>query len=307
MHVRTYIRAALIGALALCFGASAGWAQTSPTRAIVVDTCGGVTLPLNDPALIYQDKNGRTCTSAFSSVAGSQEQDIAESRTLNAASTASQTTYTLNGQSTFSFAFTGLTASGATVSFFQSNDWNGTAGTFTPVSEVNTGNGTASLTRNTDGQSAIGVEGAKAVRVQVTTAGTGTVTLASNISVRSRYAAIRSPVPGLATTATAISPTPLVARATPALIAKGAAANLYGFSFTQGATAGFLAILDATVIPAASAAITPVECIPVAANTGLRARHDIPDRYATGIVALSTSSCTTYTAVTPILMSVMAQ
>lgn len=290
--------AALVAALAPARAAdvSVGWIQGPGGFYSPTDRSG--------PYALAPDGTARLLNGALT---GTNEQDIAETRTLNAASTSSQQTYTLNGQSTFSFAFTGLAASGATVSFLQSNDWNGTTGTFTGVSEVNTGSGTASLTWTTDGQSAIGVEGAKAVRVQVTTAGTGTITLASNISVRSRYAAIRAPVPGLATTSAAISPAPTVARGAASLVAKTAASNLYGFSFTQGATAGFLAILDAAALPAAGAAIAPVECIPVAASSGLRARHDIPDRYASGIVALSTSSCSTYTAVTPLLMSVVAQ
>jgi hypothetical protein len=51
-----------------------------------------------------------------------------------------------------------------------------------------------------------------------------------------------------------------------AIVAKSTAGGLYGYSFTQGATAGYFAILDATAIPAASAAITPIECVPVAAT-----------------------------------------
>lgn len=171
-------------------------------------------------------------------VAGSQEQDVTATATLNAASTSSQQTYTLNGQSTLSFAFSGLTASGATVSFFQSNDWNGTTGTFTPVGEVNTGTGIASLTRTTDGQSAIGVEGSKALRVQVTTAGAGTITLATNISVRSRYAALRAPLPPGTNTVGAVTQSgtwtsaqgaaAAVSGAWPVYLAQGGAPNATG-------------------------------------------------------------------------------
>lgn len=95
--------------------------------------------------------------------------------------------------------------------------------------------------------------------------------------------------------------TPAVSTAT-GNVFKASAGNLYGYGFTQGATAGFLAILNATAVPAASGAITPLECIAVAAGASLRVRQDIPDRYTTGITFLSTSSCTTYTAVTPVLM-----
>lgn len=92
-----------------------------------------------------------------------------------------------------------------------------------------------------------------------------------------------------------------------ALVGKASAANLYGYSFTQGATAGFFAFLNATAAPAASATITPLECVPVPANGYVARRQDIPDRYTTGLVVVSTSSCTTYTAVTPVLISVIAQ
>jgi hypothetical protein len=92
-----------------------------------------------------------------------------------------------------------------------------------------------------------------------------------------------------------------------ALVAKASPGNLYGYSFTQGATAGYLALLNAIAAPAASATIAPLECVPVAANSYVRARQDIPDRYSVGIVALSTSSCTTYTVVAPQLIEALVQ
>jgi hypothetical protein len=88
---------------------------------------------------------------------------------------------------------------------------------------------------------------------------------------------------------------------------KGSAANLYGFSLTQGATAGFFAFLNVATTPTSGAAISPSECVPVAVNSYVARRQDIPDRYPNGLVVVSTSSCTTYTAVTPTLMSFVAR
>lgn len=100
---------------------------------------------------------------------------------------------------------------------------------------------------------------------------------------------------------------PVVARAATVLTGKASAGNLYGYSLTQGGTAGFFAFLDLAAAPTAGAAITPVECVPVAASSFLRVRQDVPDRYATGVQVVSTTSCTTYTANTPVQMSVSVQ
>jgi hypothetical protein len=88
---------------------------------------------------------------------------------------------------------------------------------------------------------------------------------------------------------------------------KAAAGNLFGFSFTQGTTAGFFAILNLAAAPSSGAAISPLECIPVAASAYVARRQDIPDRYSTGITIVSTSSCSTYTPVTPVLMTGVVQ
>lgn len=92
-----------------------------------------------------------------------------------------------------------------------------------------------------------------------------------------------------------------------AYVAKASGANLYGFSATMGATAGFLALLNTATAPASGATITPLECIAVPANGYVARRQDIPDRYSTGITAVITSSCTTYTAVTPVLTTLLVQ
>lgn len=193
MRVLNLIWASALAVLALCLAAVPGLAQTSPVRAIVVDTCGGITLPLNDPMAIYQDKNGRVCfAGALVGGAGSQEQDVRATATLNAAAANAAVTLPINGQATVGLAISGLTASGATVTFEQSND-GGT--TWTGVNEVNAGTGVPSGTRSIDGQTRIAVQARTAIRIRVSTTGAGTITVASNISVREGIVALAAPVP----------------------------------------------------------------------------------------------------------------
>jgi hypothetical protein len=109
---------------------------------------------------------------------------------------------------------------------------------------------------------------------------------------------------GLPTQATVTLPTVTTGTS---LVAKSTAGNLYGYSFTEGATAGYFAILDASAAPSVGAAITPLECVPVAANAYVRARQTVADRFNNGLVVVSTSSCTTFTAVTPALMEALVQ
>ena len=82
---------------------------------------------------------------------------------------------------------------------------------------------------------------------------------------------------------------------------------VYGFDITQGATAGYMAILNLAAPPASGAAITPTACEYVAAGGSLRFRTEIPDRMTLGAVAISTSSCTTFTPVVPVQMGLLGQ
>lgn len=127
-----------------------------------------------------------------STVTGSQEQDVRGTGTLNAASTTSTLVIPINGQSTLGLTFTGLAASGATVTYEQSID-GGT--TWTGVNEVNAGTGVTAATRNTDGQVRIAAQGRTNLRIRVSTAGTGTITVASNVSVREGLVTLASPLP----------------------------------------------------------------------------------------------------------------
>lgn len=111
---------------------------------------------------------------------------------------------------------------------------------------------------------------------------------------------------GVGTVATSIAPTsvapagiaPTVTSAVASsLVAKAAAGNLYHWTVTSGASAGFVMIFDATSAPV-DGAVTPKECVVVAANSTVRdAQADIPDRFTTGItIVFSTTGCFSKTA-----------
>jgi hypothetical protein len=92
--------------------------------------------------------------------------------------------------------------------------------------------------------------------------------------------------------------TPAVAQSATALVGKAAAGNLYGYAVTNlSATAGFVALVNASAAPASGATITPLECRPLAAN-GLTEKSYIPGpppNFSAGVVVLVTTSCATYT------------
>lgn len=147
--------------------------------------------------------------------------------------------------------------------------------------------------------------GTSASNAQAVQGATNGVPLPSALFQAGSAVALANPVWGTTVaTSAATNATPSVSSsAAVAFAVKASAGNLYGFSFTQGTTAGFLALLNAATGPAGGAAISPVECIPVAANGYIARRQDVPDRYTNGFVLVSTSSCTTFTPVTPVLMT----
>lgn len=121
---------------------------------------------------------------------GSLEQDIRSTQTLNAATLNATVSVPVNGQGTLGFAISGLAASGATLTFEQSED-GGT--TWTVVNEVNAGTGVATSTRTTDGQTRIATSGRTNIRFRVSTTGTGTITIAYSLSVREGMVTLASP------------------------------------------------------------------------------------------------------------------
>ena len=70
-------------------------------------------------------------------------------------------------------------------------------------------------------------------------------------------------------------------------ILKASAGNLYALDVITGAVAGFLMTFDSTTVPP-DGAVTPVECVPVAANSfaTIRSNGAPPDHYSNGIVAV---------------------
>lgn len=168
-------------------------------NARVVPGCTlSASLPTRDAVGLMVDENGKLCTAGggggggASTVAGSMEQDVRSSGTLNAATLNAAITTAINGQATVGYTFTGLTASGATLTYEQSID-GGT--TWTGINAVNRGTGVPEATRTTDGQIALSATGRSTTRVRVSTIGTGTITVATNVSVREGIFSLGSPLP----------------------------------------------------------------------------------------------------------------
>lgn len=120
------------------------------------------------------------------------EQDVRSTAPLNAATANAAITTAINGQATVGYSFTGLTASGATLTYEQSID-GGT--TWTGINAVNRGTGVPEATRTTDGQIALSATGRTTIRVRVSTPGTGTITVVTNVSVREGIMSLGSPLP----------------------------------------------------------------------------------------------------------------
>lgn len=81
-------------------------------------------------------------------------------------------------------------------------------------------------------------------------------------------------------------------------VIKNSPGNLYGFSVTTGATAGFVFVSNTTTAPTAGgAAITPVKCYVIAANSTLGVTFNPPLVLSTGVtLVFSTTGCFTNTA-----------
>jgi hypothetical protein len=100
-------------------------------------------------------------------------------------------------------------------------------------------------------------------------------------------------------TATATAALPGVSSTAPEAshVLKAAAGNLYSVYATATA-AGVLMVVNAATPPTSPSAVTPIECVPVAANAeGSIVFPSVPESYSTGITALySSTGCFTYTA-----------
>jgi hypothetical protein len=97
-----------------------------------------------------------------------------------------------NGQNTATMVMSGLTASGATLTLEGSND-GGT--TWTNVFSPSGSTGALSNTFTADGSFSAGVAGRTRLRLRVSTAGTGTIGIASNLSAAVREVRLDAPLP----------------------------------------------------------------------------------------------------------------
>ena len=75
------------------------------------------------------------------------------------------------------------------------------------------------------------------------------------------------------------------------------ACNMYGLNVVAGASAGFVMLFNSTSVPA-DGAVTPIFCMPLAANAGMEANwRTIPKRMTVGAtLVFSTTGCFTKTA-----------
>jgi hypothetical protein len=127
-----------------------------------------------------------TVSGAYPADVSATAQSLAS--TLNAA-------YTLtlaNGQGVTTFAVTGLTASAATLTIEASDD----AGTtWAAVNGIAPATGALFTTLTADQQFRVNSAGRTRLRLRVSTAGSGTITVASNISTATSAVALSSPIP----------------------------------------------------------------------------------------------------------------
>lgn len=72
---------------------------------------------------------------------------------------------------------------------------------------------------------------------------------------------------------------------------------LSGVNVTSGASAGYVMLFDSATVPA-DGAVTPLQCVPLAANTGLVLNYrSAPQKFDNGLVVVfSTTGCFTKTA-----------
>lgn len=80
-------------------------------------------------------------------------------------------------------------------------------------------------------------------------------------------------------------------------VVRAGTTNLAGLNAVTGASAGYVMVFDAAAVPA-DGPVTPIRCIPVAANTGLDLNfRGSPLRFDVGaVLVFSTTGCFTKTA-----------
>ena len=101
----------------------------------------------------------------------------------------------------------------------------------------------------------------------------------------------------MAAQAQSVSKTRAAPAVTSGIVLKTGTAVLAGMNVTTGAAAGYVLVFDAAAVPA-DGAVTPLRCLPVAANTGVDINfRGSPLKFDTGaVVVFSTTGCYTKTA-----------
>lgn len=97
-------------------------------------------------------------------------------------------------------------------------------------------------------------------------------------------------------TSSTIGIAPVVtATAASSKVLKASAGNLYGYTGTSGASAGYFLVYDLTAAPS-NGTVTPVDCVSVPATTTIGVNYSPPLVMAAGAtVAFSTTGCFTQT------------
>ena len=79
-------------------------------------------------------------------------------------------------------------------------------------------------------------------------------------------------------------------------VLKASAGNLYGFSITTGASAGFVIVLDSATVPADGTITGVKKCYVIQANSTLSASFaSMPDTFTNGIVVLFSTAANCFT------------
>ena len=92
-------------------------------------------------------------------------------------------------------------------------------------------------------------------------------------------------------------------------VLKASAGNLYGFTVTTGAAAGYIMVFNATALPS-NGAVTPVDCFKIAANETKGVAYPTPLYLSTGATigfSSDTDGCLDLTASTTAFISGQAK
>lgn len=214
------------------------------------------------------------------------------SATLNAAVTVSLQ----GGEGVVGWTLTGLTASGASIAFEGTNDIGAGSPTWAGINAVS--GTTITSTATTDGNYRVEAGGRTAVRVRVSSIGTGTITVFYSASAASSLVSLAQSLPagtneigGVFAAPTSSNSFAITPGSSSALetshVLKSSAGNLYSLNCTTTSASGYLMTFNAVSVPA-DGTVAPLYCIPVPAGSAVSISFSgaPPDAYSTGIVAV---------------------